>query len=269
MINNTHLKKHGITKKQYMLKYPNAKLICNSSLNHLRKLNKNNIEFNRKRLTKLWDENYEEMKETYGQNFKTMWKNNYEETYRRSVSNLLKSAKSRTVKRYALPCDHCGKLFDITKQDISRNLKRGQKHFYCSKKCSNISSHKIDVAIKNLPKTNENTKCHLISKGGYRTDIGHFVRSTWEANICRIFHQYKINYEYEPKEFKLSDGTIYIPDLYIPSKNLWIEIKGYAHSVWIKKFKLFTKEYPHINIVVINGQNYKNIINNINIKNKE
>ena len=40
-------------------------------------------------------------------------------------------------------------------------------------------------------------------KGGVRKDIGHYVRSTWEANVCRIFKYMNRDYKFESKRFKI------------------------------------------------------------------
>jgi hypothetical protein len=68
-------------------------------------------------------------------------------------------------------------------------------------------------------------------KGGIRKDIGHYVRSTWEANICRVLKYFNKNYDYEKHRFKISLNNIdytYCPDLKI--NNTFWEIKGHAKS---------------------------------------
>lgn len=70
-------------------------------------------------------------------------------------------------------------------------------------------------------------------KGGIREDIGHYVRSRWEANVCRICNYCKREYEYEKQRFAVTvNGTeyTYCPDLYFPKKKLYYEIKGHARS---------------------------------------
>lgn len=70
-------------------------------------------------------------------------------------------------------------------------------------------------------------------KGGIRTDIGHYVRSTWEANICRVCNVLNRKYEYEPTRFKVTvDGEnyTYCPDIYFPDKGWYYEIKGHARA---------------------------------------
>lgn len=102
-------------------------------------------------------------------------------------------------------------------------------------------------------------------KGGIRKDIGHYVRSRWEANICRIYNLHKRPYEYEKYRFTVDvDGSqmTYSPDLYLPDKDLYIEIKGHARSAreWIcecdaclkckKKMMSFKKIFKHRIILI-------------------
>src|SRR3989339_683048 len=72
--------------------------------------------------------------------------------------------------------------------------------------------------------------------GGFRRDIGHFVRSTWEANVARVFMMKGEDYQYEPKRFILNitgeystlfpgvDKTTYLPDF--RSGGSYHEVKG-------------------------------------------
>jgi len=70
-------------------------------------------------------------------------------------------------------------------------------------------------------------------KGGIRQDIGHYVRSRWEANVARIANLVKRAYLYEPRRFSVTINGVeytYCPDFYFPCKNLFYEIKGHARS---------------------------------------
>jgi len=108
-------------------------------------------------------------------------------------------------------------------------------------------------------------------KGGKRKDLGHYVRSTWEANICRIYKMKNIKYYYEYKRFSISikeNDYTYCPDLYLPHKNMYYEIKGHAKSsfewncnceVCIKNKKIIpqvVKKYK-IKLIIIGGSEYK------------
>ncbi|MFH1759116.1 MAG: DNA polymerase III subunit alpha [Patescibacteria group bacterium] len=91
---------------------------------------------------------------------------------------------------------------------------------------------------------------------GFRKDLGHYVRSNWEADFARILNLQKIKYEYEPKTFKLttSDGRVvsYTPDFYTPSTNTFYEIKGWMRDIDQEKIDLFVQQYPYYNFALIN-----------------
>jgi len=83
-------------------------------------------------------------------------------------------------------------------------------------------------------------------KGGIRVDIGHYVRSTWEANMARIYQKFDRRYEYETKRFYVNIGKVsfsYCPDFYFADKNRYYEIKGHAKSSneWICPCKTCVK----------------------------
>jgi len=95
------------------------------------------------------------------------------------------------------------------------------------------------------------------SKAGFRKDLNHYVRSSWEANFARILKYLNIYYEYEKYTFFLKNGHSYTPDFYIPNKNKFYEIKGYARN---NKYLSFIKENPNIKIVIINEKFYNKLI---------
>ena len=109
-------------------------------------------------------------------------------------------------------------------------------------------------------------------KRGYREDLGHYVRSTWEADFARILKVHNLNYEYEPKIFRLikSNGEVihYTPDFYVKSDNTFYEIKGWLRDLDKEKIELFQKQYPQYNFILISATKfaefalrYKELIN--------
>ena len=92
---------------------------------------------------------------------------------------------------------------------------------------------------------------------GFRSDLNHFVRSSWEANFCRILNYLNIRYEYEKYCFKLLDGRTYTPDFFIPSKNVFYEIKGYANNDKHLKFK---EQYLDKKIIIVNEKYYNKLM---------
>ncbi|MBU4274698.1 DNA polymerase III subunit alpha [Patescibacteria group bacterium] len=109
-------------------------------------------------------------------------------------------------------------------------------------------------------------------KGGFREDLGHYVRSAWEADFARILKLHNLNYEYEPKTFQLTkpNGEImhYTPDFYVPSQNTFYEIKGWFHDLDKEKVELFQKQYLDYKFILISATKfaefalkYKTLIN--------
>jgi hypothetical protein len=112
-------------------------------------------------------------------------------------------------------------------------------------------------------------------KGGLRKDIGHYVRSSWEANVCRICKYVDRYYQYEPKRFDIivdGEECTYCPDLFFSSKNFYYEIKGHAKSSkeWIcqckdckknrKKIEQVKAKYG-VMIKIIGNKEYKRFKN--------
>jgi len=85
-------------------------------------------------------------------------------------------------------------------------------------------------------------------KRGYREDINIAVRSSWEANVLRLFNYQKIKWEYEPKTFfynGVRKGAIsYTPDIYLPEQDIWIEIKGYLRPQDKSKIRKMKEFFP-------------------------
>jgi len=86
-------------------------------------------------------------------------------------------------------------------------------------------------------------------KGGFREDLGIYVRSKMEANILRYYNLIKVNWFYEPREFKFEEikrgVRYYKPDIYLAGIRQFIEVKGSYFSQTDKtKLKRFKKYYP-------------------------
>ena len=55
---------------------------------------------------------------------------------------------------------------------------------------------------------------------------GYRFRSRLEARWAVFFDSLGVKYEYEPEGFRLSDGSAYLPDFYLPRFELFVEIKA-------------------------------------------
>jgi hypothetical protein len=108
------------------------------------------------------------------------------------------------------------------------------------------------------------SKSYKTYKRGYREDLGHYVRSSWEANYARLLKFLGTEYEYEKHRFVLnkSDGevTTYLPDFYLPELTRFIEIKGYWRIGNKEKIELFRKCFPEIELFVIELAEYTRIL---------
>jgi len=108
-------------------------------------------------------------------------------------------------------------------------------------------------------------------RGGVRADIGHYVRSTWEANICRVYKHMSRDYLYEPTRFEIvvdGEDCTYCPDMYFADRDYYYEIKGHAKSSdnWVcpcpsceknrKKIDAVRKEHG-VRIVIVGHSEYK------------
>lgn len=121
---------------------------------------------------------------------------------------------------------------------------------------SERASNTILEQYKNGRKVSE--KNYKFYKSGFREDLGHYVRSSWEANFARILKFNKISYKYEKKRFDLG-YAIYVPDFYLPKSNEYYEIKGYLRKGSKEKLEFFHKLYPDIKLTLINKKSYKKL----------
>lgn len=99
------------------------------------------------------------------------------------------------------------------------------------------------------------TATKTYTKAGMREDLGHYVRSSWEADLARVFKYLGLSYQYEPHTFELTapDGhtLTYTPDFYVPSEDKYYEVKGWMDAVSARKIQLFNEQYPDHELVVI------------------
>lgn len=100
-------------------------------------------------------------------------------------------------------------------------------------------------------------------KQGFREDLGHHVRSTWEANFAKILIFKNRMYKYESKRFTIIiDGKTktYCPDFLI-NNNIYFEIVGYLDESHTKKINSFREQYPSFKLIVIGKNEYNKLIN--------
>lgn len=98
--------------------------------------------------------------------------------------------------------------------------------------------------------------------------IPHFAHSS-EKEFAKLLDFYRIKWLYEPKTFILecdSEGNItsaFTPDFYLPDFDLYIELTTQRQRLVNyknRKIKRLKELYPDINIKMIYGKDYKNIL---------
>ena len=217
--------------------------------------------------------------------------------------------KSQLINDYSerVVCQICGqKLKQITHRHLKNHDMSFQDYiskFPCAKTCADERS-KLSKSFKspNKGKTYEeiygkreaSLKKKKISRKqigrsapkeagtgitGTRKDTGLFARSTYEANVDRIFNlnKYRILGEFDGMNtrFELKDGNeklSYQPDRVdvdgFFSKGAFLEIKGYMFPEDWKKICLFREQYPLEKLLVISDDRDYSDISYLDLKNK-
>lgn len=117
----------------------------------------------------------------------------------------------------------------------------------CGKPVSKVSQRCKSCAQKGK-RSHRYGKISYHGKGGWYKDI--WMRSSYEIKYAKYLDEQNIFWEYEPKTFDLGDET-YTPDFYLPSRDLWVEVKGYWRKDAKRKFNKFKEQYPELQIVVV------------------
>jgi hypothetical protein len=125
------------------------------------------------------------------------------------------------------------------------NLSIDQLTIYLSKSRTAITNKLKELDGKKVvSKAKKNKRSYI----GKRPDLGVFCRSSWEANILRYFNHIGWKWLYEPRVFVFDQerrGAIsYLPDIYLPEYDTWVEVKGLLDSRARGAIRKFKKYYP-------------------------
>lgn len=108
------------------------------------------------------------------------------------------------------------------------------------------------------------------TNGGFRADIGIYVRSSWEANYARYLNWLKEQgeikewqYEIDTFQFPIKRGTrFYTPDFRVllpDGTKEYHEVKGYMSPQSKTALDRMARYYPGEKVIVIDGSSYKDI----------
>lgn len=68
-------------------------------------------------------------------------------------------------------------------------------------------------------------------------------RSRWEVYVAKLLLYSDITFQYEPQRFFLTNRLSYLPDFYIPSLGIYIEVKGSLSRKDMWLLGLFSQSY--------------------------
>ena len=133
----------------------------------------------------------------------------------------------------------------VTKRNKENHHMYGKKHTEQTKRRMRASAQKRSVRPTHAIKMKEkwangdydDVNFKNFGIAGYRDDLGHLVRSKWEANYCRYLKYKGIRYEYEPQRFKCGKLGSYTPDIWLIDNGILIEIKGWTRFDGVQKQK--------------------------------
>lgn len=242
-----HLRAHGLTKDQYLEKFPDAPTICDATKKAHSRAMKKRVK-----------------RGTHFVPFRDI------EGFAQRVHDSHKEGPIEYV------CIRCGKT-----RRLNRYLAERRK--FCSNECNaKYIRENPDLYADRNRKISESNKGvtrnagiirtgsgpYSRCKGGYRDDIGHYVRSGWEADVCRIFHYHGKEYDYEAYTIKLNDGgndlywSIDIVDIDCFLSPGLIEIKGWWDDKSKKKLRLLKEQRPglYAKLLIIDRPKMKELI---------
>lgn len=148
-------------------------------------------------------------------------------------------------------CCFCGNGHQITKRQ-DRHL-HDRLTYFCSVHCL---ARQITTALDSTP-TCRYTRFipddYTITNDPYAVWDKHkemFFRSSYEKLISDFLDILGVGWMYEPYQFDVGT-TIYVPDFYLPDKDIFLEVKGYWLNASRRKMSFFIQDYPKVNLILI------------------
>lgn len=128
------------------------------------------------------------------------------------------------------------KKYGVKLRTKSESLLGENNGMYGDKHTEETRKHMSDAFVSDIRKTYSGCSISI--------DTPHQgikkVRSSWEASVSKYFDENGVDYYYERTRFQLRSGSSYLPDFFLPQKNLYIEVKGYyrdSDRVKVEEFR--------------------------------
>ena len=170
-------------------------------------------------------------------------------------------ASRRQVK---VNCLQCGTEFEVRQSRISNPTVKNASTF-CSRACK---AKFMSASSRSSGGVLWGTRSR---HGGFREDLGLYVRSAWEANYARYLNWLQgqgliARWEYEPDTFEFKTirrgSRFYTPDFRVewPDGPIeYHEVKGYLDERSDTKLKRMAKYFPDVKLVLIGKDRYRDI----------
>lgn len=136
---------------------------------------------------------------------------------------------------------------DETKKKLSESSKKFNQHFW-----TDHQKRMHSELMKKVVEDNPDSYSHL--RGGKRKYGEYFVDSQWEIDAIKYFEFHQILFERKCGFFQYYfDGSErkYFPDFYLPSYDVYVEVKGYKTEKDSAKWSQFPKTLKIIDVSVI------------------
>lgn len=270
-INSSHLRKHGISQEEYKRRFPHAPIIKDEISNKLsknakkRQKSNSNFGFDRGKSNpghNKSEKHLKNLKNSINRGFKNgreVW--NKGET-KETNENVKKYSES--IEEYERTEEHRENLLEALKskerrKKISKAMKGREFTDEWRKK---ISKSKEGMKIwdgsrpeaKKWMKGEKNPQYGKVNypKPYFIEELGHKVRSSWEAKIGKILQNSDVDYDYEGKTFEFN-RTTYTPDFSINNSDIFVEVKGYFPKRQKNKYRDFRDIFSDISFIIVGG----------------
>ena len=267
-INFLHLRKHNISVEEYVARFPNAKLTSQFTCNNRsRSLVGREITWSDKiadGVSQSWKDN----------RFQGRTGIPLSEESKEKLSQKLMGHSVSEEARVKIGEASIGRIpwnANLTKDSDPRLAKLADRISQLSTASDPAVRKKISDTLK---KKYADGMPIPPAKGGFRADLGFYLRSRWEANYARVLNFEEIPFEYEKKRFTLYGPNkeileTYVPDFWIEIRDTFIEIKGHADSrnQWScdclrcqrdkRKIAAFKSQFPNIKLEIFGKEEYK------------
>ncbi len=117
---------------------------------------------------------------------------------------------------------------------------------------------KMSIAAQNRLRSKRES-LYTSARGGFRSDLNCYFRSSWEANFARILNHEGKTWSYEKTTFQLEESFSYTPDFYVSEDETFFELKGRMDEKSQRQLELMSSKFPEVKLAVIDSVKYSEL----------